>query len=489
MKNSILILLALAALFALPSRLACAASDPAHPNIVLILIDDMGYGDIGPFGSTLNRTPNLDQMTKEGMKLTSFYCANVCSCSRSQIMTGCYGQRVGITGALPPASKKVLNLNERTVADLLKAQGYSTEIVGKWHLGDQPGYLPTHRGFDHYFGLPYSNDMRETSTALGVPVVPLIRDDKVVELITDPGQDQLTERYTDEAVKFITDNQDHPFFLYLAHNAVHVPIHPGKAWQGKSANGRYGDWVEEVDWSVGRVLDTLRNLKLASNTLVVFTSDNGPWLIMKKDAGTAKPLRGGKNSTWDGGEREPTIAWWPGHVPAGVVCDTVGANIDFLPTFVTLAGGTVPTDRKIDGIDFSPVLLGKTTTLPNDVFYYYKGYDLDAVREGQYKLALRPQTEGNLPAVDTTTPPDASTNEPRLYDLNADIGERTNVAAAHPDVVAHLTDLFNAMAADIGHDGQPGPGVRPAGEVAHVVQLYPNTGRTKKGKNKEDAAP
>lgn len=457
-----------------------SAAGSAPPNIVFILIDDMGYGDIAPFGSKLNRTPNLDRMATEGMKLTSFYAAVVCSCSRSQAMTGCYGQRVSILGALPPASRTGLNASEHTVAELLKARGYATMCIGKWHLGDQPEYLPTRRGFDHYFGLPYSNDMRDHSTALGVPVVPLVRDDKVEELITDPKQDLLTERYTNEALKFIGDHRDHPFFLYFAHTAVHVPLHPGKAFQGKSQNGKFGDWVEEVDWSVGQVLNALREQKLADNTLVIFSSDNGPWLKQGKDAGTAAPLRGGKFSTWEGGEREPTLAWWPGHVPAGITNDTIAKNCDLLPTFVTLAGGSVPATPKIDGRDISPLLLGKIKAIPDSAFYYYAGRDLEAVREGPWKLALRPQTEGS--GTGNQPPPDASGPEPRLYNLDADIGERTNVAAQHPDVVAHLTTLFNAMGDDIGHDKKPGPGVRPAGQVAQATLLFPGT--TKKEEKK-----
>jgi arylsulfatase A-like enzyme len=412
-------------------------------------------------------------MAKEGMKLTSFYDAPECSVSRAQIMTGCYGQRVTIVGVLPPASRIGLSASEHTVAELLKDQGYATMCVGKWHLGDAPDYLPTHRGFDHYFGLPYSNDMNDRSKVTGQPVVPLMRDDQVAELITNPQQHFLTKRYTEEAVKFIQDNKDHPFFLYFAHTAVHTPISPGPDFQGKSKNGQFGDWVEEVDWSVGQVLDTLRQLKLDSNTLVMFTSDNGPWLAQGTDAGTAAPLRGGKFTTWEGGVREPTLAWWPGHVPAGVVTDTIGRNIDFLPTFVSLAGGTVPSSPKIDGQDISPLLLGKTTTLPNDVYYYYRLHELDAVREGPWKLALRAQLEGDRWEKGSHLPPDANTDAPRLYNLDTDIGERTNVAAQHPDIVAHLTDLFNAMLADLGTDGKPGPGVRPPGRIAHPVMLYP----------------
>ena len=360
MKAPRIVLTLTALLFCIATPLhADPAKALAKPNIVLIFIDDMGYGDIGPFGSTKNRTPNLDRMAREGMKLTSFYAAPVCSVSRAQVMTGCYGQRVSIPGVFGPGSAAGINKNERTVAELMKVQGYATICLGKWHLGDQPEYLPTRHGFDHYFGLPYSNDMAMKAVVNGQSVVPLMRDDKVIELLTGEDQNRLTERYTEEAIKFINENKDHPFFLYMPHTAVHVPIHPGDKFRDKSKNGRYGDWVEEVDWSTGQVLDTLNELKLSENTLVIFSSDNGPWLVKGKDGGDAGPLRGGKGSTWEGGMREPTIAWWPGKIAPGTVCNAVAGNIDFMPTFVTLAGGTVPADRIIDGRDFTPAAAGQ----------------------------------------------------------------------------------------------------------------------------------
>src|SRR4051812_30060538 len=304
---------------AVPLLAAPAAAAEPKPNVVIIFIDDLGYADIGPFGATKQKTPHLDRMAAEGMKLTSFYAAPVCSVSRAQLLTGCYGARVSVPGVYSPAGPQGLHPNEVTIAERLKPLGYATLCVGKWHLGDQPEFLPTRQGFDHYFGIPYSNDMQRTAKATGQRVVPLLRDDKVAELLTDEQQGKLVERYTGEAVGFIRANKDRPFFLYLPHTAVHTPIHAGKKFRGKSANGRFGDWVEEVDWSVGRVLDTLRELKLDGRTLVVFTSDNGPWLIRGADGGSAKPLRGGKGSTWEGGVRVPTIAWWPGKIAAGSV--------------------------------------------------------------------------------------------------------------------------------------------------------------------------
>ncbi len=473
MKNHMFCLIAAALL--VPFTLPAAAPAP-KPNIVLILIDDMGYGDIQPFGCKNCKTPALDRMASEGLKLTSFYSAPICSASRAQIQTGCYAQRVSIVGALPPDSAEGLNRQEHTVAGLLKAQGYATMCIGKWHLGDQPEFFPTHYGFDHYFGLPYSNDMLRPRSDTGEKVVPLIRDDKVIKLWNTDDQDQMARLYTEEAVKFIKENREHPFYLYLAHNAVHVPIHPGPEFRGHSGHGRYYDWVEECDWSAGRVLDTLRELHLETNTLVFFTSDNGPWLKQGADAGSAYPLYGGKGSTWEGGLRESTFAWWPGHIPAGRVTDAVMGEIDLLPTFVALAGGTVPTDRPIDGADASKLLLGQSDASPREAHYYYWKYELQAVRSGPWKLALRPQDYSlGMKTGGVKTP------GLRLYNLDTDIGERTNVTAQHPDVVARLKALADKEAATLCDDSSQGPGVRPPGRVAAPKPLYPMT--NKKGKN------
>ena len=439
----------------------------APPNVVIIFIDDMGYGDIGPFGATKQKTPNLDRMAKEGMKLTSFYAAPVCSVSRAQLMTGCYGARISVPGVYGPGNKNGLNPAETTIAEHLKAQGYATQCVGKWHLGDQPEFLPTNQGFDHYFGIPYSNDMQRTAKETGAKVVPLLRDDKVAELLTDEAQSRIVERYTEEAVGFIRTNKDKPFFLYFPHTAVHTPIWPGEAFRGKSQNGRFGDWVEEVDWSVGRVLDTLRELKLDENTLVLFTSDNGPWLIKGADGGSALPLRGGKGSTWEGGVRVPTVAWWPGKIAPGSVCDTVAGTIDMLPTCVALAGGKVPTEPVIDGRDISSLLLGKTTEPQREAHYYFSSYNLQAVRQGPWKLAIatQPETMGKAAA------DDAKIN-PRLYNLDTEINEQTNLADKHPDIVTKLTALAEKMSAELS--GKEPTGRRPAGEVTNPVTLYPS---------------
>jgi arylsulfatase A len=454
------VLAAILAASAGSTPLASPAGELSKPNLVVILIDDMGYGDIGPFGSKKNRTPHLDRMAAEGMKLTSFYGAPVCTPSRAQMMTGCYAKRVSLPDVIFPACPIGLSAKEHTIAELLKQQGYATMAIGKWHLGDQPPFLPTRHGFDHYLGLPYSNDMGNGKVVRGAgrPPLPLLRDDAVIE--APANQDTLTSRYTQEAVQFMRANRDRPFFLYLPHTAVHVPLHPGKDFKGKSANGAYGDWVEEVDWSVGQVLETLRELKLSQRTLVLFTSDNGPWLMQGKNGGTAGPLRGGKGTTWEGGVREPTIAWWPGRIAAGTECNALASEMDVLPTLVRLAGGNVPADRKIDGKDIWPLLSGQTQESPHHAFFYFDSNRLQAVRSGPWKLAIASQGTG-LP-VGAAVP--VKHTRPRLYNLDRDLGEKTDVAAQHTDVVARLEKLIQEMDADLGVN-KIGPGVRAPDRV------------------------
>lgn len=469
------------------SRIACvlmasalAFSGLAHaanpPNVVIIFIDDMGYGDIGPFGATKQKTPHLDRMAAEGMKLTSFYAAPVCSVSRAQLLTGCYGVRIDVPAVYSPGSAHGLNPAETTIAEHLKQRGYSTMCVGKWHVGDQPEFLPTNQGFDRYFGIPYSNDMQMKSTESGERVVPLLRGDKVVELLTDDQQSRIIEYYTKESVRFITENRDKPFFLYLPHTAIHTPIYAGEKFRGKSGNGKVGDWIEEVDWSTGRILDTLRELKLAENTLVVFTSDNGPWLIKEVDSGSSGPLRGGKGSTWEGGVRVPTIAWWPGKIPPNTSVDAVAGTIDLLPTAVSISGGVLPEHPVIDGRDLSPLLFGETKESPRGFHCYFSGYHLEAVRKGSWKLALAPQNE----TMGREALPDARTREPRLYNLDQEIGEKTDLAAKHPEIVAELSGLAKTIVAEIAGDSPTAR--RAAGKVDHPVTLYPSEPRGKKDK-------
>ena len=478
-------------LAALAQIVPLRAADVTKPNFILINIDDLGYADIEPFGSKLNRTPNLNRLAAEGMKLTSFYGAPVCSPSRSSLMTGCYPKRVGIPNVLFPGNATGISAAERTVAELLKARGYATTCVGKWHLGDQPEFLPTRHGFDQYFGLPYSNDMGPAAdgvkSSLGDPLpqnpkanqppLPLLRNETVLQRVLAMDQTTLVTRYTEEAVKFIRAQKDGPFFLYLPHSAVHFPLYPGKAFQGKSKNGNYGDWVEEVDWSVGQVMDLVRELKLDSKTLVLFTSDNG---------GTPRavnaPLRGFKASTWEGGMREPTIAWWPGKVPAGATSDAIASMMDVLPTFVKLAGGEVPGDRKIDGVDLWPVLSGQRQDSGREAFYFFRGNVLEAVRSGPWKLHLVARgavgSKGKQAKVKENAP--ASEQPPILNNLDTDIGETKNVAAANPDVVARLQALAAKMDADLGTE-KLGPGCRAPGRVENSRPLIDLDGKARPG--------
>jgi len=467
MKRILVAVLALLA-SACPCALAAQAADAPRPNFIFINIDDLGYADIGPFGSKLNRTPHLDRMAEEGRRLTCFYAAPVCSPSRASLMTGCYPKRaLSIPGVLFPGNDVGLAPEEITVAELLHEQGYATGCIGKWHLGDQPPFLPRRQGFDYYFGLPYSNDMGPAAdgvkSSLGAPIpkrkgkgkgqppLPLLRNETVLQRVLAHDQTTLVARYTEEAVKFIREHQGERFFLYLPHSAVHFPIYPGEAFQGKSKNGIYGDWVEEVDWSVGQVLDTVRQLGLSAETLVIFTSDNG---------GTRRavnaPLRGYKGSTLEGGMRVPTIAWWPGKIPAGTETDAVTGMMDVLPTFVKLAGASPPTDRKLDGADIWPILAGQPDAeSAHDVFYYYRGLKLQAVRSGPWKLHLARQ---------------------ELYNLETDIGESSNVAAANPEVVRRLWTLAEQMRDDLGLDGI-GPGCRPLGKVTDAQPIISHEGR------------
>lgn len=462
-----------------------ATAAAQKPNFVVINIDDMGYADIGPFGSTINRTPHLDRMAKEGRRLTSFYAAPVCSPSRASLMTGCYPKRcLPIPHVLFPGNDVGLSPNEVTVAEVLKEAGYATAIIGKWHLGDQPDFLPNRQGFDLHFGLPYSNDMGPAEDGVksdlgkplpktkgkGQPPLPLLRNGKVVKRVLPDDQQSLVEIYTNEAVTFIAEKKDAPFFLYLPHNAVHFPIYPGKKWAGRSPHGIYSDWVEEVDWSVGRVLDTLRSLGLAERTLVLFTSDNG---------GTPRavntPLRGNKGSTWEGGMRVPTIAWWPGRIPAGTSTEAIAGMFDVLPTFAALAGGRIPADRKIDGGNIWPHLSGAQVATPvHDTFYYYRGLTLEAVRQGDWKLriALGTQSLGPNAKAKKKVAEKEAPFVPRLYNLKDDIGEDRDVAAQHPEVLAKLQALVAGMKNDLGLDG-PAPGSRELGRVKEARPLIP----------------
>lgn len=414
----------------------------------------MGYADIEPYRKEVDYTPNLARMAREGMKFSSWYSAPVCSPSRSALMTGCYPKRVGLSfgswhAVLMPGDWHGLNPSEITVARLLKSKGYKTACIGKWHLGDQPEFLPTRHGFDSYFGLPYSNDMRPAPKPNPAqdaphPPLPLLRNEKLVQEVTD--QDFLTGTYTQEALAFIKQNRGNPFFLYLPHSMVHGPLAAGKSWRGKTGKDLYADSVAEVDWSTGEILRTLRELKLDSNTLVIFLSDNG---------GTPRavntPLRGNKGSTFEGGMRVPAIAWWPGRVPKDTSSDEITSNMDILPTFAALAGTEPPRDRKIDGHDLSAVLTGKKgATSGYDEFRYYHLNQLRAVREGPWKLH--------------------ATGE--LYNLTSDIGESNNVAAQQPDIVSKLNARLVAARADLGDGSHEGANVRPCGKAKGPLRFW-----------------
>jgi arylsulfatase A-like enzyme len=386
------------------------------------------------------------------------------------VLTGCYAKRVSLPHVLHPAARTGLGAAEETLPERLKALGYATMCIGKWHLGDQPEFLPTRHGFEHFFGVPYSNDMGgdwdgsgEPPPGKRKPPLPLMRDEAVVETLDAAGQDALTSRYTDEAVRFLRAHTNTPFFLYLPHTAVHVPLHPGAEFRGRSRGGAYADWVEEVDASTGRLLDTLSELNLATNTLVIFTSDNGPWLTQGDRGGSAGPLRGGKGGTVEGGVRVPTLAWWPGRVPAGSTSDAVSGNIDLLPTLVRLAGGDPTRGAVLDGADLTPLLTGATRESPRAAHYYFSGARLEAVRSGPWKLAVAPQKEWRRQS-EAKDPAPVGPQAPRLYQLALDPGETRDVAAEHPDVVERLGALVKAMDADLGTRGN-GPGVRPSGQV------------------------
>lgn len=435
----------------------------AKPNFVLIFCDDMGYGDVGCFGSKVNRTPNVDRLAAEGTRFTSFYVTSgVCTPSRSSLMTGCYPRRVNMhvdaagLCVLFPVSPKGLNPSEITIAEILKGQGYATVCLGKWHLGDQPEFLPTRQGFDYYFGIPYSNDMGLQAKS-NRPPLPLMRNEEVIEAPAD--QDALTRRYTEEAIQFIGANKDRPFLVYMPHTMPHMPLHVSDAFRGKSANGLYGDAIEEIDWSVGQILDALKEFGLDKRTLVVFTSDNG---ATGGEGRSNRPLRGQKGSTWEGGMREPCAMRWPGKIPAGAVCDELACTMDLLPTFASLAGGKPPVDRIIDGQDIRPLLFSrKEGWTPREAFYYYQMDQLQAVRSGQWKLHLPLKLKKRNWA---EPEPDSPL---RLYDLEADIGEQKNVANRHPDVVERLTALAEKARADLGDVDRPGKNQRPAGFVLH----------------------
>ncbi len=464
-----MLLPALLAALLLSSTFVLSAAEQARPNVVLIFADDMGYADPGCFGSKVS-TPNLDRLAAEGVRFRDFYAAQaVCSASRAALMTGCYPNRIGILGALGPRSKIGLNHNEITIAEILKNRGYATAIYGKWHLGDNPNFLPIHHGFDDYFGLPYSNDMWPNHpTSTNYPPLPLIQGDKVVQLM--PDQTQLTTWYTERAVKFIDANRNRPFFLYVPHNMPHVPLFVSDKFKGKSGYGLHGDVIMEIDWSVGEILKAIEKNGIDRQTLVIFTSDNGPWLLYGNHAGSSGPLREGKATTFDGGHRVPCMMRWPGKIPAGLTCNELATTMDILPTVARLAGGEAPKDRIIDGKDIWPLMSGQPgAKSPHEAFFYYWAQHLQAVRSGKWKLHFSHNYPKPDPAGADGKPGKHKNYQigPALFDLQADIGETRDVSAEHPDVIARLQLLAEKCREDLGdlNPKRAGKNVRPAGQV------------------------
>lgn len=428
------------------------------PNFVIILCDDLGYQDLGCFGSPLIKTPRIDQLAREGMRFTSFYAQPVCGPSRTALMTGCYPLRVAKKDNRVDLHFYV-HTKEVMIPEILKPLGYATAAFGKWDMAGHtqtdfdPALMPNQQGFDYYFGTPSSNDQ----------FVNLLRNEKMIEQHADMAT--LTRRYTDEAIQFIEDHHTQPFFVYLAHSMPHVKLGASKDFLGKSARGLYGDVVEEIDFNTGRLLDTLKRLAVADHTYVIFTSDNGPWWIKGADGGSALPLRGAKTSTWDGGERVPCIMRAPGIIPAGTVSDELTSTMDLLPTLSKLAGGRAPADRVIDGHDISGPMRGEQNLrIPGNVFFYYQHTQLQAVRSGRWKLVLPRSTATSVvpPTWAKMIAPEdrIEIRQPMLFDLQADIGEGTDVAAAHPEVVAELAKKIEWARNDIGDADRIGRNAR-----------------------------
>ncbi|MBP7948321.1 MAG: sulfatase [Verrucomicrobiales bacterium] len=428
------------------------------PNVILILADDLGYGDLGCYGAKGYATPHIDRLAAEGVRFTDFYVSSaVCSASRAALMTGCYHERVGVRGALGPNAKRGLAPEEQTIAEILKAKGYATGMAGKWHLGDRPGLLPVSQGFDEYLGLPYSNDMwPEHPDTKAFPKLPMIEGERVVDAeVTAEDQHQLTTRYTERAVQFIRRNRERPFFFYLAHSMCHVPLFESGKFAGKSARGLFGDVLQEMDWSTGEIMKCLAECGLTENTLVIFTSDNGPWLSYGDHAGSAGPLREGKGTSYEGGVREPMIARWPGKIPAGSTCKTPAMNIDILPTLAALTGASLP-DRRIDGRDITPLFTGQAgAQSPHEAyFFYYASNELQAMRSGPWKLIF-PHTTRTMNGQQPGKGGIPGRYKPlktglELYHLDDDIGESRNLAAEKPEIVSRLQKQADVMRSDLG---------------------------------------
>lgn len=452
------------------------------PNVILIFLDDMGNGDLGVTGALDYQTPNIDRMANEGVRFTNFVTAQaVCSASRTGLLTGCYPNRLGISGALFPTDSIGINPAETTIAEMLKQKGYATAAVGKWHLGHHKMFLPLQHGFDEYFGIPYSNDMwpvmfdgtpvPETHRKSRYPELPLIKgNEKFAEIKTLDDQAMLTKRYTEEAVSFIKRNSKKPFFLYMPHSMPHVPIAASAQFKGKSKQGMFGDVMMEIDWSVGEILKTLKEQGIDKNTIVMFTSDNGPWLNFGNHAGSSSGFREGKGTVWEGGHRVPCIVRWKGRLQEGTVCNKLSSTIDLMPTIAAISGTELPT-HKIDGVNLLPLLQGKDVTPRREFYYYYGKNGLRAVRLDDWKLMLPhngQSYENQLPGNDGF--PGETKIVPvslALYDLRRDPGERYDVKDKYPEIVATLQKLATQAREDLGDDITQvvGKNVRPVGRM------------------------
>ena len=469
-----------AALLAFATHLH-AAERP--PNVILIVADDLGYADVGVYGAKGFTTPNLDRLAQEGIRFTDFHVAQaVCSASRAAIMTGCYPNRIGIEGAMEPWYKFGIHEDELTLPKMMKQKGYATGMVGKWHLGTPTEFLPTHRGFDEWFGLPYSNDQwpLHPEKPGKFPPLPLYEGDTVINPnLSHRDMEQLTTQYTERAVSFIERNKAKPFFLYVAHTMPHVPLAVSDKFRGATKRGLYGDAVEEVDWGIGEILATLKKHNLEKETLVMFMSDNGPWLIYGNHAGSAFPLREGKTTTWDGGTRVPFIARWPGHIPAGSACKEMACAIDLLPTIAQLVGAQLP-KHKIDGLDIWSLFDGeKNARNPHEAYFFYgvpfggwTGAELESVRTREWKLIVPHSYRtlgGRKPGMDGW-PAEYQKQpvlEPELYDMASDIEEQHNVAAQHEDLMRRMLDMAEQCRVDLGDTtlNRKGAGMREPGGV------------------------
>ncbi len=466
---------------ALPILIACNEPPAVHPNIIIIFTDDQGYADLGCYGAEDFETLNIDRLADEGMRFTSFYVSEaVCSASRSALLTGCYAQRVGIRGALSPFAMTGLNREEETIASILKKQGYNTCMVGKWHLGNLPEFYPTNYGFDEYLGLPYSNDMwpvgydgQRTNEGFKsiYPELPLIENDSIIDYFhTLEDQEKITGIYTRKAVDFIKSNPDHPFFLYLAHSMMHVPLAVDPKFKGSSEQGMYGDVMQEIDWSVGQIMETLKELGLDENTLVIYTSDNGPWLNFGNHGGSAYPLREGKGNSWEGGVRVPCIMYYPELIEAGITMDKMASSIDLLPTIAALSGAPLP-EKEIDGVNILPLFNGEDGANPRHEFIYYYEGGLNAVRRGDWKLIV-PHTfrsyAGMKPGKDGMPGPYARGKAGiELYNLRKDVSESTDVSADFPEKVKELLAMADSVRIALGDriTGVRGNGQRSPGRI------------------------